>query len=379
MADVAVQGGYNGMYVFGDSISTTTNNTSPYPSATNFYGKRFTNGRVWVEVLAQRQGLAYNPNNNNSFFGNYSSTLLTTLNNFQPANASNALVVIWVNNADLYYDWSSYGTNLASWTNAMGQSISNHFKIVTNLYSKNIRTLVMPNAVDITQVPFVTNPDPLYRNFIRQRCLDYNNLFATALNRAKTNCPGLMIFVPDFFSLLTNLVAYPANYGLTNALLNGLSIDALDNPALKNLSPNGPGTNYIFWDDLDPTAMVHMWMANLAQQMISPAQIASIAMFGDSNRLDLVNVPIGQDGLVLGCTNMISPWITNATFTSSTSSQSVFVLTTSLDDTNTVSQGIRPNDGPPMPPGGGTGSTNPVPATTIQLYSLRFPYVWSWP
>ena len=51
------------------------------------------------------------------------------------------------------------------------------------------------------------------------------------------------------------MLAQPADYGLTNALRNGLSIDALGDPLLTDKSLNGRGTNYIFWDNLHPTAV----------------------------------------------------------------------------------------------------------------------------
>ena len=113
----------------------------------------------------------------------------------------------------------------------------------------------MPNVVDISTIP-AFNAYTAYTNLFHQVSTNYNAAFNATLNRARTNCPGLTIYVPDFFALLTNLLAHPANYGVTNALKNKLSIDALGalgNPSLTN----GPGTNYIFWDPQDPTAMVH--------------------------------------------------------------------------------------------------------------------------
>ena len=45
-------------------------------------------------------------------------------------------------------------TNIVTWTNAINQSLTNHWNIITNLYyAKGARTLVMPNAVDITEIP----------------------------------------------------------------------------------------------------------------------------------------------------------------------------------------------------------------------------------
>jgi len=343
---VPVQAAFTSLYVFGDGISTTTNNTSGLPF---YYGKRFSNGRVWVEVLAQRQGLTYNSNQNWSAFANYSINVVTTVGNFNASDASNALFVLWVNNADLWYPAYYDGTTMSQWTSAINQSQTNHFKIVTNLYAKGARTLIMPNAVDLSTIPKFDNS--ANANFIHLRCLDYNVAFSNTLNRIRASCPNLVLYTPDFFTLLTNILAYPANYGVTNALFNygqgNVSIDAVDSiPSLT--VTNNPGTNYIFWDPTDPTAKVHMWMANLTQQLISPVQISNITSLNGSNQLVMANVPIGQNGLVIGRTNLVlGNWTTNANanFNSISATQSVF---------------IKPS-GPQW------------------FYRLKFPYSWIWP
>jgi phospholipase/lecithinase/hemolysin len=338
------QAAFTMLQVFGDGLSTTTNNPAIGPY---YYGQRYSNGRVWVEVLAQRLGLTLYSTNNCSYFGNTSTTLVVHVNNFSaPPDASNALLVIWVNNADLFYPALNYGTDMNAWTNAMNLSLSNHFKAITNLYNKGIRTLIMPNAVNLSTIPqFNASPNT---NFVRQRCIDYNVAFTNVLERARTNSlyPGLTIYMPDFFTLLTNIIKYPTNYSVTNALNNGHSIDVIYDPSLANKYTNGPGTNYIFWDRTDPSAKVHMWMANLTQQLISPTRISQLVAFNGSNRLDLANVPIGQNGLVLGCTNLATPaWKTNATFVGTNATQSVYVL-----------------------------ATNPP-----SYYRLRYLYSWTWP
>ena len=97
----SAQAAFTNLYVFGDGISTTTNNTSDRPF---YYGKRYSNGRVWVEVLAQRQGLTYDPNKNWSYFYNSCTTMLANVTSFQaPTDVSNDLFVIWVNCADLWF------------------------------------------------------------------------------------------------------------------------------------------------------------------------------------------------------------------------------------------------------------------------------------
>jgi phospholipase/lecithinase/hemolysin len=364
------------LQVFGDGISTTTNNEATGPF---FYGHRFSNGRVWVEVLAERQGLTLYATNNWSYFGNTSTNMVSCVKNYTApsgVNLSNILFVIWVNNADLFYLALNGGTDMNTWTNAMNLSLSNHFKAITNLCQKGARTLVMPNVVDLSTIPQFNGS--ANTNFVHQRCLDYNAAFINVLERARTNAlyPGLTICMPDFFALLTNLIAYPASYCVTNALYGGRSIDALYDPALTDKTTNGPGTNYIFWDHTDPSAKVHMWMANIAQQLIAPARIDQLTILAGSNRLDLANVPVGQDGLVLGTTNQLGwAWTTNAAFSSINPTQSVFVATS---DASTNALHFFPDDGPPWPPGGGgTGGTNIPP--TMQLYRLQFPYCWTWP
>ncbi len=351
LAVCPAQAAFTNLYIFGDAVSTTTNNTTLYPSPTNFFGQRYSNGRVWVEVLAQQQGLGANSitnanwsysSNDWSYDGDYSSELVANVSHFTaPTNATNALFIVWVNDADFVYDVINYGTNITSWTNAMNQSITNHFVAITNLYAKGARTLIMPNAVDLGEVPAYQNYAAAKNGFIRQRVIAFNTVFTTTLmNQIKTNCPSITIYVPDFFSLLDNIVTNAAAYGLTNA-----GNDVLDS-SLTNQSMTGPGTNYIWWDNQDPTAKVHAIMADTAQQLISPAQISQLTVLNGSNRLDVANIPIGLNGLVIGSTNLLlGNWTTVTNFNSTNATQSVFV----------------------------------TPSGPVQFYRLSFPFAWTWP
>lgn len=342
----SASGAFTSFHVFGDSLSTTATNLGAGPL---YYGKRYANGRIWVEVLAQLQGLPFNPvNNTNSFFGNTSGNLISEINGYNPTDASNALVVIWVNNADLYFPALSSPPTAAEFNAVISQAQINHFKAITNLYAKGIRTLIMPNVVDISTIPQFNTYSAT--NLFHQAATNYNAVFGATLAGFGTNpaYAGLKIYVPDFFALLTNLLAHPDSYGVTNALANGRSIDAINavNYGFPAANTNGYGTNYIFWDPTDPTAKVHNWMASLAQQLISPAKINKLAAFNGSNRLDLVNVPVGQNGMVLGATNLaVGNWTTNQMFNSTNTVQSVFI----------------PSAGPQ------------------QFYKLSFPVVWTWP
>ena len=307
------QAAFSSIYIFGDTVSTTTNNTSPYPSGTNYFGRRYTNGRVWVEVLAQELGLTNNywystnslysvsytnltslttnwsySSNNWSYLDDYSSDLVKNVGNFKaPTNATNALFVVWVNDADFVSDVINCATNITLWTNAMNQSLTNHFVAVTNLYAKGARTLVMPNAVDITKVPDYDSGGSNNLAFIRQQIINFNTAFTnTLMNRLRTNCPGITIYVPDFFTLLDNMLTNAAAYGLTNAGAGTYALNQNPPSPLTNLSMTGPGANYIWWDDEDPTAKAHEVMADVAQQLISPVRITNLTLLNGNCQME---------------------------------------------------------------------------------------------
>jgi phospholipase/lecithinase/hemolysin len=343
---------FNSIYVFGDGICTTTNNPSPGPL---YYGKRYSNGRVWIEVLAQRQGLVYDANKNWSYFGQNSGNLVTNVSRFlAPTDATNDLFIVWANDADFvgflgmfYPPYTS--NNIPQWINAMNVSLTNHFVAITNLYAKGVRTLIMPTAVDLMETPYYANSAASDRSFVRQRIIAYNNAFTNTLSQAQALCPGLAIFVPNLFSLLDNVLTNAAAYGLTNALYNqgqgNVSIDAIDASFIV-AATNGPGTNFIFWDNLDPTAALHEVLADVVQQMISPAQFSGIGQTNGTNRLAVVNMPLGLNGFVEGSTNlMLTNWTSVQSFSSTNVTQTIFV----------------------------------PPAGALQFYRLRFPYAWSWP
>jgi outer membrane lipase/esterase len=380
---LSASGGFSSLYVFGDALSATADQTDslgpPY-----YYGYRFSNGRVWNEVLAQRQGVAMPYNN--SYWDHNSGITAADVNNFTaPGDVANDLFVVWVCNADTFDATSDVGNSSSSDYNVLLnifitdniRAQPNNLQIITNLYAKGVRTLVLPNAVDISKIPAFNQGNATA--VLHAGCVDYNARFASTINQALALCPGLQVYTPDFYTLLNNVLANPSYYGLSNVLSGGYSIDAIDNysPAVPPL--NGSANNYIFWDPQDPTAKFHEIIADVAQQIISPPQISKLTVLNGSNRLDVVNMPVGLNGFVLGCTNLSAGgWAAVTNFSSASSNQSIFV------------------SAPPMPPAvpasgtGGNGSTDPnntnnvgltynPPFSPAQFYELQFPFAWSWP
>lgn len=390
---------FTSLYIFGDGTSTTTNNTLGNPNF--YYGGRYSNGRVWVEVLAQRLGLGANSttnanwsnaNNDWSYFGQYSPNLVANVNHFvPPSDVKTALFIIWVNDADFVnYMATVYpSTDTNKWNAAISQSLTNHLNAINNLYGKGVRTLIMPNAVDVTEIPQYNGYPQASRNFVRQQVVNYNAQFATLLQQEQTALPGLTIYQPNFFGLLDNVITNASAYGLTNYQYGGVNSYALNQ---AGAAMNGPGSNYIFWDQTDPSAKLHEIMADSAVPLIAPVKINLLTVQDSSpaspstNRLDVINVPVGLNGFVDGATNLgvigvaNIAWVTVTNINSTSVTQSLFVNAAPLPPVQ-----LPGGNGSILPGSPGSGSNNSSLATNsfspgeIQIYRLRFPLAWNWP
>jgi hypothetical protein len=338
LACFPAQAAFSSLYAFGDGACSTTDNTF---GGSSYYPFSYSNGRIWIEVLARRQGLTYDSSKNLSYFYHLSADLATELSGFSPPDANTSLFVVWVNDADFVDDMNYIypSLDLATWNDAISSSVANHRAAIQTLYTKGARTLIVPNAVDITKIPqysgILSSADKI---FIRGRVAYFNASFVTMLNEIKVPRPDLTIYVPDFFTLLDNMAAHPGDYGFINvtsyALVNGYT------------PLNGPRASYLWWDPWDPTAKAHEIMADTVQQMISPVKISKITWLNGSNRLDVANIPFYLGGSVEGRTNLVlGNWTNVINFEISNVTQAIYV----------------PAAGP------------------RQSYRLHFPFAWSWP
>jgi phospholipase/lecithinase/hemolysin len=304
---------------------------------------------MWVEVLAQWRGLQFDAAGNTlSFWEHYSPILVENVDDYvAPADVSTALYVVWVANADMYKNISTSpglvynDTVLSVWTNNNNAWISNHYTVITNLYAKGVRALVMPDAGDLTKTPnFAPGLTEDERRWIRERTIEFNAGFRDMLDTVASTLTDLTIYLPDMFSLFDAVLADPAAYGMINP-----GVGALNDPYLGDYSLDGPGANYVFWDHIHPTAKLQMLVAETVQELIWPIAVESVSSNNGTNDLHVANVPIGRDGLVRATSDFVT-W-TNVVL--------------AFESTNT-SQTLRvPVSGP------------------SRFYRLEFPFQWVWP
>jgi phospholipase/lecithinase/hemolysin len=345
---------YSSLYVFGDGVCATNDPTAEIDPL--YYGKRNCNGRVWVEVLWQWQGLAFDDAKNKSKFGHTSDEVVAETTNLTWADAATALFVIWCNDADLVEYTQDHpppkhgytSADISNWTIFIDAAVSRHVEAVTNLYNKGARAVVMPSAANIMAVPAYNDFDLGDKTFVRDRVMQFNVAFETAMAdlAADIDMPGLTIYRPDTFTFFEQVLANPGNYGLVNPYpLNSARWD-LPNPNKQY----GPGINYVFWDDFHPTAAFQMHLAAFFQQIISPPKVNSITLSGGNVHLQVANIPMGRAGSVQGSANLLPPWQPDAAILE------------------------------PFVVGGNTPKTISFAASgPKRFYRVGFPVVWAWP
>jgi phospholipase/lecithinase/hemolysin len=334
--------GWTSMYIFGDSLSAVAGGGTQYPpppgaSAANYWNGRFSNGQVWVEYLAAEQGIPFNTNNDFSNFGDASDEAyqnITAGNYYPPPDVATSLCVYWTACSDCFLLAYFDATN--SWTNDINLVMESVSASVEALYSQGTRTLLLPNSVDVSRVPFFnyalgalsgnTNDIPALLAAIQVGVPQYNAALASTIATLRSNCPNLTIYAPDFYTQFNFVLNHPASYGLTVT-----AVDALEDTNLTDKSFAGPGANYLFWDYLHPTTKVHAFVADYAQQAIAPLLINRLARAGASNRLDLANLPLGRTGSLQSSTNLAQTnWTTRATVAVTNLNQTVFIPTNGL-------------------------------------------------
>jgi hypothetical protein len=212
---------------------------------------------------------------------------------------------------------------------------------VDALYSQGVRTLLLPNSVDVSKVPFFTytaaslgadtNEAALLAASVHAQVPQYNAALAATVNQLRAKYPSLTLYAPDFYSQFDFLFSHPANYGLTKT-----NIDALEDPALTDKSFNGPGASYLFWDYLHPTTKVHAAVADFVMQNISSGlRISRFTHRGSTNQFDLVNLPVGRTGALESTTNLFNAaaWKPLASIIATGATQTVSISTNGLGNT----------------------------------------------
>jgi outer membrane lipase/esterase len=302
----AAQAAYTGLFIFGDSLSDPGNNaialspnitpisaitqtlvpTFPYPSL------QYTNANVWAYQFAHSLGLqdAAKPilggaGTNWAFGGartgplnsepgglldpaHFPPTLLTQATTFVNAVAGQApgtalyVVAGGGNNArdTLEAVREDPGNAQAIIAAGAAQYALDIGMIVDNLQAAGASDIVVWNTPNIGSSPAVSAEG--------QFASGLASMVATAMNQAlAVELQDESVKSFDFFAFLTDVVAHPAKYGLSNATDACGALGAACDPS-----------SYLFWDGIHPTSAGHRIIANAMFTAVVPEPSAYVLL-----------------------------------------------------------------------------------------------------
>jgi phospholipase/lecithinase/hemolysin len=276
---------FSQLVVFGDSLSdigNTADATFDLFPGPYYYQDRFSNGPVFVEALSTGLGLgppvrstaggnvfAYGgaqTSGTGGLVGAFIRDIDEQVDQFLATRTAdpNALFVVFAGSNDFVNGEANANVPVANLAEDVGR-----------LAAAGARHFLVPNLPLLGHVPRF-NDSPTTLATYNSRTMQFNTALATMLDNLETTNPALAIARLDVAALFNEALASPATFGLSNvtdAAAPGL--EPGDSTYDRNqIAPNA--NEYLFWDDLHPTATVH---AALAQRAL-----ALFEMPGDYNQ-----------------------------------------------------------------------------------------------
>lgn len=303
---------FDGLVVFGESISGTGNGwiltgrkvwdptqwdgalgTLPTEAVPPLYDNgRWSNGAVWVEVLADMLGVA-RPAPSLDGGLNYAFT------NARSGYGKNVRYSVWtgeelpkprvpsvgkqtrhyaLNEGDIpahHLAILSIGGNdvsLARRPHDVANAVRNIKRHVRALIIRGARHLLVPNQVDASSAPVFAQLSALQRAAIRATTIEFNAQLALMLDDLQSrHGPDVTIYPMDFFSLGESVFADPECFGF---------VDTSTPAALEYLQANGAVEiadpifdRFVFWDTIHPTKAIHFLLAQAAASFVFTGEV----------------------------------------------------------------------------------------------------------
>ncbi|MBD3883673.1 SGNH/GDSL hydrolase family protein [Phormidium tenue FACHB-886] len=244
------------LVVFGDSLSDTGTvfraTGGLYPPDPPYFQGRYSNGRVWVEYLADRLQLSSSQINNFACGGATSGSsseglvpsLLTQVRSFTQTRSplsSTALYVLWAGAND-YLQGVKDATI----------PVKNVMDAIASLTNAGAKRILVGNLPNLGQLPS-TRSGPHSAN-LTTLTQTHNQGLRRSLKLLGQQQPELEVVILDANLLYQEAITNPAKFGFTNisgACVSGSS--ACSNP-----------NQFLFWDGIHPTTTAHQSLGEQA-------------------------------------------------------------------------------------------------------------------
>jgi outer membrane lipase/esterase len=270
---------YSNLIVFGDSLSDAGRlfalTGGAQPASPPYFQGRFSNGPVWVELLAPKLGFAFNPATDFAVGGAESgtggpvgvSTQVNTLSATTPI-AATSLVVHWAGANDLL-------TRAATTPSAtlIGQVVTNNVTNISTLAARGAKTILVGNLPDLGRTPGgVASGSGASLSALTQA---YNASLVAQLPAIET-ARNTRIVVLNTFGLITDVLNNPSTYGFANVTVPCITPAGATGACATAAAANAS----LFFDPIHPTAAAHTMLANFAfatlDQDANGARIAAV-------------------------------------------------------------------------------------------------------
>lgn len=295
LAHTAFAGPYSNIFVFGDSLSDTGNVTVVTGGAVPgvpYYQGRASNGPLYVDVLADGLGLSLTPSrrdtngdgigdgNNFAYGGARTRTYpfpfdgrslqgqLAEYESRFPTADPNALYVVFggANNIQDALFAAANGAPISTVQAMIAQAVGDIQAMLLELALRGADNFLVPNLPNVALVP---------------RVMEFNNpqlaalgsslgiAFNTAIDQFLASFAAThSVFRLDVFGMLQARVSNPAAFGLVDVTHRCYTGDDITFTGGPPPCPNPD--QYLFWDGIHPTAVVHRDLGLAAVAAVIP-------------------------------------------------------------------------------------------------------------
>ena len=281
--------GFDQIFAFGDSLTdegNAYNLTGGLFPPDPFYAQRLSNGRLWIEYLAEDLGLNPAPASaptqgvstdglNFALAGSTTGSANTLPFGFPGLQAQISNFITFKESAStnstyefspdaLYVIWGGANDYLPTQSadfvpfTTPDQTVDNLIAAISTLMAAGAKNFLVPNLPDLGKLP-LTNGSPIAEP-LNQLTRDHNDLLAQRLDQlSQTAGSDSKIIYADFNGLFNQVLADPAQFGLSNVTAPCLFTGCT--------TPD----EYFFWDQIHPTTKTHEILGNYAYQQLKSA------------------------------------------------------------------------------------------------------------
>ena len=269
---------FSQIYVFGDSLSDPGNvfraTDGLIPPSPPYFEGRFSNGLVWVEYLAEDLELTPDVETNFAFGGattGSTNTILPVLPGLQQQISGFTSANPTADPDALYIVFAGANDYLSAGITDPTIPVTNLANAVTSIVEVGAQNILVPNLPPLGELPRTNNTE--FSDALNTLTDLHNSALSVALNNLNQSLDPSVNIVPlDLNAFFSEAIANPASFGLTNVsnacltnvdFLFDTNYDICENP-----------NEFLFWDDIHPTTIIHQQSATLALNTLSAQEAA---------------------------------------------------------------------------------------------------------